>query len=298
MANHFFSKIGRPRILGHRGVPKDCQENTSAGFRRAVELGIDGVEFDVYLTKDKKVVVFHDEDVKRLTGEEGNITDMTWDQISRLRIQRKVDMGDGVVCEYEKEEGIPLLEEVLEEFKGKLLMNIEMKWGSRHTGTEVAKLVRKTGTEDHIVATSFDLIVLRYFEEEYPGLHSGFAYDDNSLGKLGNWVSWLPEVRSELAKAPGNQNDLSFLNYVMESNVIGNLIGATLIDCEHSLLDSDTARKFHDRTMLVGSYTLFPLDKRAVRNPTANQNEILKKLVTYEVDWIETDDPEKAMGMV
>jgi hypothetical protein len=84
----------------------------------------------------------------------------------------------------------------------------------------------------------------------------------------------------------------------MESNVIGNLIGATLIDCEHSLLDSDTAQRFHNRTMLVGSYTLFPLDKRAVKDPSADQNEILKKLVRYEVDWIETDDPEKAMRMI
>ena len=109
---------------------------------------------------------------------------------------------------------------------------------------------------------------------------------------------WLPEVRSELAKAPGNQNDISFLNYVMESNVIGRLIGSTVIDCEHSLIDSDTPQKFHDRSMLVGSYTLFPLDKRAVKDPSADQEEILEKLVRYGVDWIETDDPEKAMRMI
>ncbi|MEL7053628.1 MAG: glycerophosphodiester phosphodiesterase family protein, partial [Cyanobacteria bacterium J06588_5] len=57
-----------PVILGHRGMPEEHQENTMAGFKRAVELGLDGVELDVFLTKDNKLIVFHDLDTERLTG--------------------------------------------------------------------------------------------------------------------------------------------------------------------------------------------------------------------------------------
>ena len=74
-------------IFGHRGVPEEYQENTMAGFKRAVELGLDGVELDVFLTKDNRLVVFHDLDVERLTGAKGLVPDMTWNQLKDLEIQ-------------------------------------------------------------------------------------------------------------------------------------------------------------------------------------------------------------------
>jgi len=297
--NRFFTKKERPIVLGHRGVVTRHQENTMAGFQKAVELGIDGVEFDVFLTKDGKLAVFHDEETERLTGVKGNITEMTWDEVSRLRIGRHIDMDGGRVVDYEREERVPLLEEVLEEFKGRLLMNIEMKayaakWSRRHTGTEVARAVRKTASEDSVIVTSFDFFMLYFLEREYAGLHSGFAYDDSMLGdRIEDWFERVPEVRSEKSKAPGNQNNLTFLGFLMEANLVGKAIGSTVVDADYVLFDSDTVAKFHGKDMLVGAYTLFPLDTRALREPAGDQLVALGKLVDYGVDWIETDDPER-----
>lgn len=80
--NGFFIRKNRPIVLAHRGVPTMHQENTISGFRRALEMGLQGVEFDVYLTEDDKCVIFHDEDTECLTGVKGKITDMTWDEVS------------------------------------------------------------------------------------------------------------------------------------------------------------------------------------------------------------------------
>src|SRR4030042_3659477 len=57
-----------PLIIGHRGAKGIALENSLSGFKKAVELGIDGVELDVHLTKDGKLIVIHDIDLKRLTG--------------------------------------------------------------------------------------------------------------------------------------------------------------------------------------------------------------------------------------
>lgn len=296
-ANRFFGERTRPLILGHRGVPLLHQENTLSGLRRALELGIDGVEFDVFKTRDGKIVVFHDEDTERLTGEKGNITQMTWDEVSRLRIRRRIDMGGGRIVEYPTEERIPLLEEVLDEFKGRLLMNIEMKayapnWGRRHTGTEVARVIRRCAAADSVVITSFDFFMLYCLEQELPGLHSGFAYDDGMMANAaGEWLRRFPELATDLARAPGNQNDLSFLNFVLEANAVGRAIGSTLVDAEYTLLDSDTVARFHEKNMLVGAYTAFPLDTRYVRYPDEDQAAVVERLVQQGVDWIETDDP-------
>ncbi len=279
------------------------QENSLAGFRRALELGIDGVEFDVFLISDEKVVVFHDQDTERLTGVKGNINELTWDEVSRLRLQRRVDLGGGNVKEFESEERIPLLEEVLAEFGGKLLMDVEMKpempdWSLRHTGTETAKIIRQSRVDDFVVATSLDFLLLYYLERECPGIESAFAYDDDILGRVGKWARWIPEFGTELAAAPGNQNTESFINAVMESNIIGKIISSSAVMTEHSLIDSDTVRKFHDRGMIVGAYTLFPLDKHLVHDPSLDQEKLLERLKNLGVDWVETDDPERTMNLL
>lgn len=303
-SHSFFRKKEKPLILGHRGVPISHQENTLSGFRKAVELGIDGVELDVFLTADDKAVVFHDEDIERLTGEKGKITEMTWDEISKRRIQSKIDMGHNVV-DYGTQERIPLLEEVLDAFKDKLMINIEMKayapkWSRRHTGTEVARIIRKTKAENSVIITSFDFFMLYYLEREYPGLHSGFAYDDGMGGDLGQWFKWVPEISSEFSKAPGNQNDQTFLNFILEANLIGRFVGSTVVDAEYMLLDSDTISKFHDLDMSIGAYTLFPIDTRTVKNPLNEDEELrlIQRLISQKVDWMETDDPEKLKNIV
>ncbi|MCI5125803.1 MAG: hypothetical protein D3925_15365 [Candidatus Electrothrix sp. AR5] len=135
--------------------------------------------------------------------------------------------------------------------------------------------------------------MLYYLEKEYPGLHSGFAYDDDMTKDISDWFARVPEIKSELAKAPGNQNDITFLNFLLESNVIGKLINSTVVDAEYTLIDTDTADKFHDRGMLIGSYTLYPEDTRFIRSAQESQEEVLQRLLAAKVDWIETDDPQK-----
>lgn len=301
--NGFFGQKARPLVLGHRGVPRIRQENTVAGIRAALELGADGVEIDVFRTADGKMVVFHDEETERLTGVKGNITEMTWDEIARLRIRRRLDAGGGHWVDYPREEPVPLLEEVLDEFGGKLLINIEMKaygpdWSRRHSGTEVARVIRRAGAEESVVVTSFDFFMLYYLEREYAGLHSGFTYDDGMVeGTLGDWLRRIPEIRTEFSKADGNQNDLSFLNWLAEADPVGAAIGSTVVSIEHTLIDTDTVEKFHGKEMLVGAYTLLPLDTRFVRGPRKPPEEIAAQMADEKIDWVETDDPEQLMEL-
>src|SRR4051794_17842688 len=116
--NPFLRGKQRPIVVGHRGIPALHQENTLAGFKRAVELGVPAVECDVQLTKDRKAVVIHDPHLKRLTGNPRNVWDLTWDEVSKLRIRRELPMGVDVhgartAVTYEREERIPLLAELL-----------------------------------------------------------------------------------------------------------------------------------------------------------------------------------------
>ncbi len=102
------------KIIGHRGAPVYKPENTLASFNKAFELGVDMIELDVHLTKDKQPVVIHDRTVNRTTSGKGKVSNLTLNEI------RKLDAGEG--------EKIPTLEEVFDLIgRKKGEVNIEIK---------------------------------------------------------------------------------------------------------------------------------------------------------------------------
>ena len=294
--NRFLEPKAAPLVLGHRGVPTLHQENTLAGVMRAIDLGIDGVEIDVFLTRDDRMVLFHDAETERLTGVPGRIQDMTWDEVSRLRIKQAVSMGQGAdgqaqVVFYPKEARIPLLEEVLAEVGDRLVMNIELKppagpWDD-DLGAHVAELVRAFGCQDQVIVTSFDVFKLRAVEKAWPDLHSGFAYDDDFANLYRGWINRLPMLTA------GADNAEATIMRLMEKNVIGRKAGSTVVGAEYTLINEATVARFHALGMAIGAYTLLPLDTRNVQQPLSRAEGLAqaRRLIALGVDWIETDDP-------
>lgn len=265
-----------PLILAHRGLVTEYQENTEDAVLGAADsMYCDGAEVDVFLTKDKKVVLCHDENLKRLTGANKNIWDVTWNELKNAKIKQDLEV-DGGIRYYDKKRPFILLHDILNMIKGdkEFLLNIELKanfpnWGRRDTGTEVAKIIRMTQTESQVFCTSFDFFMLHALEKEYGVIHTGYAYDDNMP---------LPA---------------RLLQWLMEKNIIGRTICSTVVDIEHTLIDGDTIEKFHDKELTVGSFTLFPLlrEGRTGKLQDAVHSSIVKRLVGMDVDWIETDRP-------
>jgi len=77
-----------PLIIGHRGTKGIAPENSLSGFKKAVELGIDGIELDVHLTKDGKLVVIHGMDLKRLAGLRIPIKQLTFKELKEYDISK------------------------------------------------------------------------------------------------------------------------------------------------------------------------------------------------------------------
>ena len=94
-------------LTAHRGWRAKYPENTMLGFRKAMELDVDGVEMDVHMTKDYRIVVCHDATLDRTTDKKGHIFSLTLDEV------RKADAGIKFGEQF-KGEKIPTLEEFLE----------------------------------------------------------------------------------------------------------------------------------------------------------------------------------------
>ena len=146
------------RGLHGNGVP----ENSLAAFRLARDNGF-AMELDVHLSKDKEVMVFHDASLKRMTGRDAEIHELTCAELKTLRLA-------------ETEETIPTLREVLELIDGKVPLLIELKGESTDTSLcpEVAKLLREYSGAYCI--ESFNPILLGAMRKELPEAYYGLLY--------------------------------------------------------------------------------------------------------------------------
>jgi glycerophosphoryl diester phosphodiesterase len=104
-------------VVAHRGASVEQPENAIEAFDAAIDAGADAVEFDVRMTSDGHAVVMHDPDVSRMTDGEGLVSDLTLDEIQKLRIA----LPSGGAA------GVPTLEEALECLSGRAAADIEIK---------------------------------------------------------------------------------------------------------------------------------------------------------------------------
>jgi len=111
--SHEFKCIRNPLRIGHRGAAGYAPENTLASLQRAIELGVDLVEFDVRRSADEKLVLLHDDTVDRTTDGTGRVESLPLD------VLRGLDAGEG--------ERIPLLQEALACLNGRTGAMLEIK---------------------------------------------------------------------------------------------------------------------------------------------------------------------------
>ncbi len=112
-------------ILGHRGARANAPENTLSAFKKAMEYGADGVEFDVFLSQDGIPVVIHDETVDRTTDGHGAVWDLSAKELSQLNAAKNFP-------EFAKE-GVPTLVQVLEVLPDGAIINVELKASGHFT---------------------------------------------------------------------------------------------------------------------------------------------------------------------
>ncbi len=136
-------------------------ENTMASFKGALDIGAEMIELDVALSKDRALVIIHDDTLERTTNGKGNVCDYT------LKELRNLDAGSWFDGKFAGEK-IPTLEEVLDLVKNRALLNIEIKeiFYEDHDPVDsiekqVIELVRKKEMVDSVLLSSFEI---NYFE--------------------------------------------------------------------------------------------------------------------------------------
>ncbi len=170
----FEEVAGYPRLCAHRGFSAVAPENSMPAYGAAVALGAEEIELDIWATKDRKLVSCHDEVLERVSTGRGRICDYTYEELLRFDFGVKYD---------EKFKGlrIPLFEEILQKFAGRVIMNIHVKLWEAQTPDpmieEIVALIRKYDCERQVYLMSCRDEITRRVKAYAPDLRICVGWD-------------------------------------------------------------------------------------------------------------------------
>jgi glycerophosphoryl diester phosphodiesterase len=140
-------------IVAHRGASFDAPENSLSSMKLAWEQGADSVEFDLWLTRDGKIAVFHDTTTKRYDGQDRKVSDLTLDEL------RQLDIGKIKGAPYTGEK-MPSLEDILATIPPKKRAVIEIKCGPEILPefVRVLKASKRPASQLSVISFNFESV--------------------------------------------------------------------------------------------------------------------------------------------
>ena len=190
-------------VEGHRGACAMYPENTLLSYRKAMEMGVDAIEFDIWLTSDKVPVLMHDGNAYRTCGVDKNLRDMTLAEVKTLCPSSPKTFGDKFAGQVE----VPTLYELLDlqkKLRPDLKLGVEIKEYTEETVDITMKALKEYGVFEDCWFYAFNGRIIRYIKEKWGGRTMGYpdfqmkefdgydAYDEMGLS--------LAIARSEVAE--------------------------------------------------------------------------------------------------
>lgn len=204
-------------IIAHRGIHdnKTIYENTIEAFQLAIKKGYI-IELDIRITKDKQIVVFHDENTKRITKQDKLVEESTYKELNNQNIIH-----------------IPLLSEILELVNGKVPLLIEIKQNAKVGELESTFMKIMKGYKGKYAIQSFNPSVLYWFKRNYPKILRGqlsYKYKKQQISSIKKFV--LSNMLLNTFTKPNfisykyNELSISKINYYKKKKI--HLIGWTI----------------------------------------------------------------------
>lgn len=243
-------------IVAHRGFSGKYPENTLLAIRKAVELGVDYIEIDTWLSIDHQVFVIHDNKLKVTTNGKGLVTRKTRDQIKKYRTKNGSHK-------------IPLLEEVFPLIKKGTRLNIEIK--NVFAAKLVADLIKKHKIQDKVMVSSGSILALHVIKDEIPSVETAYVFFTSPYPRWGYFITSLAKLSFKLTHL-----------YVM---MLAKSAKVDYINLSYPFSTKKFIRKLHKKGFKVGVWTVNtrPLMKQLIKHKVdsiiTNRPDMLKKVI-------------------
>ena len=193
--NQIFPEREKTAVIAHRTGGYLASENSLEGLDEAASHGCYGGETDIQRTKDRHYIINHDNDFARLTGDPHKPSELSLEEIKKLKIRDTTGSG--------KLLPVPTLEELLDHGKGKVKLFLELKGESadRDMVEDVVRAVKERDMVEDVVLISLNYDVIDYAERKYPEMETGVLIF-GSMGALAKLNCDMIIMEEEMAAVP------------------------------------------------------------------------------------------------
>lgn len=170
----------QPLIIGHRGASAVAPENTMAAFRKAIEVGANGIEFDVQLSNDGIPVIIHDETLHRTASRLEHVAQLAAEELQRVNVGRWFAANRSSSSGDYSNETLPTLRQLFDESSSSnSLLYLELKCHSKQTSQIVSitcDVLADYSIEERVIVECFDLEVIREVKKVAPHLKTAALF--------------------------------------------------------------------------------------------------------------------------
>lgn len=204
---------GNPIIFAHRGVTIQAVENSMESFIKSKAVGFKAVETDIRCTKDKKLIVFHDDSGKRLLNIDKDISDLNWDEIKNLKLRK-----NGV----ESNNEVLSLEQFLQQTPTSFILYLDVKEPSKCLADQLIQLLEKYKDHQNIIIADGNLFFLAYLKLQHP--HIKVALEGFNKGK--EWIYYITpkKFKPDFYSSFLQEVDEDHMTFLMNKHLLNNRI--------------------------------------------------------------------------
>ncbi|WP_320129035.1 glycerophosphodiester phosphodiesterase [uncultured Sphaerochaeta sp.] len=170
------------KVFAHRGFSGKYPENTLLAFQKAAEVGADGIEMDIHLSKDGQLMIIHDELLVRTTGKSGRVSDYTSQELTTINAGKTFEDTFGMTP-------IPRFEEYCEFLQtNTLVSNVEIKTNNIYypqIEEKALAAIRHYHLEDRVIFSSFNWLSVTRIKQLDKTVPCGLLYGDVSMRNIG-----------------------------------------------------------------------------------------------------------------
>ncbi|MGE5361727.1 MAG: glycerophosphodiester phosphodiesterase [Bacteroidales bacterium] len=268
---HPFLDAARPLVFAHRGGSALAPENTLAAFDNGLALGADGLELDVHLSHDGRVVVHHDPSLDRTTNGAGPLSAMTAAALGQLDAGCRFP-GAGDFPYKGRGFSVPTLRTVLERYRGVRII-IEMKGRREDLARETLAEVRRAQALDTVCFAGAEVRLLQVVRSLEPQAATSAGRAEIRWALYRSWAGWSPGRRSSAVRRLAGVGSGYLVFQVPEKAGSIRVVSPRFVRAAHS----------------VGV---------PVQVWTVDQESDMRRLLGWSIDGIITDRPDIAVSVV
>lgn len=193
--------------ISHRGIHnnQDIPENSLKAFKKSIKENIP-IELDVHMLKDKNIVVFHDDNIKRMTNIDKDIHELTYKELKNYKLLNT-------------NETIPLLQDVLKLVNGKVLLNIEVKYQEEYIEEcrQLSKIL--DNYKGNFLIQSFSIKIVHWFKKHKKNYITGLLISNKVNIKNKFIILIIKILKPDFVSLNKKLHNKEIINYLKKKNI-------------------------------------------------------------------------------